>query len=63
LISKAIGISPSEALKLSEFDTSIILEGIIYDKGGKYEKDGKTNISEMTNEELDKFKKGLMDGV
>lgn len=49
-------------LKLSEFDISVILEGIIYDRGGRDEKDGKTNISEMTDEELEAFKKELMEG-
>ena len=63
MVSKTLSIAPSEVLKLSEFDISLILEGILYERGiGIDKKDGKTNISEMTDEELDTLKKELMEG-
>jgi len=61
IVSKTLGIPPSEALKLSEFDYNIILEGILYEKtAGKTKKKEKINISEMTDEELKSLKDEMM---
>ena len=59
-------MSPTEVLKLSEFDISLILEGIAHEfklrSGKDDENDQKIDIFNMSNDELEKLKKQMLEG-